>query len=134
MTDLIFTEEKTMKLNPDIVRQGDVTLVRVKELPVRKAEAKRGDDGKLIIEHGEMTGHGHRIADSGAQGFRVETAEMAGRAGLDFVLVGGGGATLRHEYADGRHAEHEPINLGEGAWTRAVQVDEDDEGAREVVD
>ena len=123
-----------VKLNPDIVRQGDVTLVRVGKAGARMKEAKRGKDGKLIVEHGEMTGHGHRIADKNAIGFRAETAEMAGRAGLDFVQVGGSGATLKHEYADGRHAEHEPVFLLEGGWERAVQVDEDDEGAREVVD
>lgn len=123
-----------VKLNPDLVRQGDVTLMRVDALPKRMRKAKRGDDGKIIVEHGEMTGHGHRIAEKHVTGFRAETAEMAGRAGLDFLIVGGSGATLKHEYADGRHAEHEPIALREGHWKRAVQVDEDDEGAREVVD
>lgn len=123
-----------MKLNPDLVRQGDVTLLRVDALPARKCEATRGEDGKLIIEHGEVTGHGHRIANKNVTAFRAETAEMAGRAGLDYLLVGGGGARLNHEFSDGRHAEHEAISLREGAWKRCIQVDEDDEGVKVVID
>lgn len=130
---MIYRKEATMKLNPNQVRQGDVMLVRVGEKPPKWArEVKR--DGKLIVEHGEMTGHGHRIADADVTGFRAETAEMAAHAGLDAVLVGGAGATMRHEYADGRPAEHAPAALAPGCWERAIQVDEDEEDVRRVID
>lgn len=123
-----------MKLNENIVRQGDVTLVRVgdADLPKYAREAKR--DGKVVVEYGESSGHGHRIADNGVTGFRAETAEMAALAGLDGVLVGGAGATMRHEYANGQHAEHEPVTLREGAWERAVQVEYDPEEERRIAD
>lgn len=126
--------ENDMKLNDDIVRQGDVTLVRVSDaqLPGYAREAKR--EGKVVVEYGESSGHGHRIADAGVTGFRAETAEMAALAGIDVVLVGGAGATMRHEYADGRHAEHEPIALREGVWERAVQVEYDPEEERRIAD
>ena len=125
-----------MKLNPDIVRQGDVTLVRIgkTKVPAYAHEAKRDPDGKVVMEYGESSGHGHRIADKDVTGFRAETAEMAVVAGLDVVLVGGAGATMKHEYADGRHAEHEPIALREGVWERAVQVEYDPEEERRVAD
>lgn len=123
-----------LKLNPNIVRQGDVTLMRVgkTKLPAYAKEAKQG--AKVVVEYGESSGHGHRIADKGVTGFRAETAEMAAIAGLDVVLVGGAGATMRHEYEDGRHAEHEPIALREGVWERAVQVEYDPEEERRIAD
>ena len=125
-----------VKLNPDIVRQGDVTLVRIgkTKIPAYAREANRDSDDKVVMEYGESSGHGHRIADKDVTGFRAETAEMAGRAGLDFVQVGGGGATLKHEYTDGRHAEHEPITLREGVWERAVQIEYDPEEERRIAD
>ncbi len=122
-----------MKLNESIVRQGDVTLVHVgTKLPRYAKEAKTAD--KVVVEYGESSGHGHRIADKGVSGFRAETAEMAAMAGLDVVLVAGSSATMKHEYADGRHAEHEPVVLREGVWERAVQVEYDPEEERRVAD
>ena len=125
-----------LKLNPDIVRQGDVTLVRIGDKPPAYAkEVARGDADKIVMEYGESSGHGHRIADKDATGFRAETAEMAALAGLDGVLVGGSGSPMRHEYADGRHAEHEPVTLRDGVWERAVQVEYDpEEEERRVAD
>ena len=125
-----------LKLNPNIVRQGDVTLVRVADgdVPGYAREAKRDTEGKVVMEYGESSGHGHRIADKGVTGFRAETAEMAAMAGLDVVLVGGSGATMKHEYANGQHAEHEPIALREGVWERAVQVEYDPEEERRIAD
>lgn len=126
--------EKKLKLNPNIVRQGDVTLVRVadEQAPRWANEIKR--EGKLVVEHGESSGHGHRITEKHTTGFRAETAEQAALAGLDAVLVGGARAIMRHEYADGRHAEHEPVTLRQGVWERAVQVEYDPEEERRVAD
>lgn len=43
-----------------IVRQGDVLLIKVTELP---AEAKDiTPEGDVILAYGEQTGHCHRIA------------------------------------------------------------------------
>lgn len=121
-------------LNPNLVRQGDVTLMWIGEtrIPAYATEAQR--DGKVVIEYGESSGHGHRISEQHVTGFRAETADMAAAAGLDVVLVGGGGALMKHEYADGRHAEHEHIHLRAGVWERAVQVEYDPEEERRVAD
>lgn len=121
-----------MKLNPKIVRQGDVTLVRVDKVPKYAREART--DEKIVVEYGESSGHGHRISDASVTGFRAETAEMAAMAGLDVILVGGSGATMRHEFSDGRHAEHAPVSLGAGVWERAVQVEYDPEEERRIAD
>lgn len=125
-----------MKLNPDIVRQGDVTLVRIRaaKAPAYAKEAKRDVDGKIVMEYGESSGHGHRISDPDVIGLRAETAEMAAMAGLDVVLVGGAGAVMRHEYSNGQPAEHEPVTLRAGVWERAVQVEYDPEEERRIAD
>lgn len=123
-----------MKLNENIVRQGDVTLVRIGKTKVPAYAREVGRDGKIVLEYGESSGHGHRIADEGVQGFRAETAEQAAMAGLDVVLVSGSGAVMRHEYVDGKHAEHEPVALREGVWERAVQVEYDPEEERRIAD
>lgn len=123
-----------MKLNENIMRQGDVTLVRVDKVPRWAKEAKRDEHGRVVAEYGESSGHAHALRERGVQGFRAETAEMAALAGLDVVLVGGSGAVMRHEFADGRHAEHEPVALAEGVWERAVQVEHDPEEERRIAD
>lgn len=123
-----------IKLNPDIVRQGDVTLVRVAITAVPKWARPAKTDGKVVVEYGESSGHGHRISEPHVTGFRAETAEMAQMAGLDVVLVGGASAIMLHEYADGRPAEHEPITLRKGVWERAVQVEYDPEEERRITD
>jgi len=129
------TKERAMKLNPNQVRQGDVVLNRIAKVPAYAAkEAKRDEHGRVVAEYGESSGHAHAIRDKHVTGFRAETAEMAAMAGLDVILVGGGGAVMRHEYADGKHAEHEPTPLGEGVWERAVQVEYDPEEERRIAD
>jgi len=47
-------------------RQGDVLLVKVDSLPVKKNKIER-EGGRIILAHGEVTGHAHAISHSGAQ-------------------------------------------------------------------
>lgn len=126
---------KEIKLNPNHVRQGDVLFRKRDALPEwARKEAKRDTHGRLVAEYGEASGHAHAIHDKNVQGFRAETAEMAALAGLDCVIVGGAGAEMRHEYADGKHAEHETVMLAPGVQVRAVQVDEEADVLRREAD
>ncbi|MGE0533189.1 MAG: hypothetical protein AB7P35_17910 [Hyphomonadaceae bacterium] len=126
---------KPITLNPDHVRQGDVLFRRVARLPTwAHKEAARDAHGRLVAEYGEASGHAHAIHEPHVTAFRAETAEMAAAAGLDAILVGGSGATMRHEYADGAHAEHAAVALAPGAHVRAVQVDEEAEVLRREAD
>lgn len=127
-------KEKQMKLNSDQVRQGDVLLVRADKMPSWAKEAQRDDHGRVVVEYGESSGHGHAFRGAGVTGFRAETSEMAAMAGLDAVLVGGSTELLRHEFVDGRHAEHEPVALAPGAWVRAIQVEYDPDQEQRVAD
>ena len=124
------------KLNLNQIRQGDVLFVRVgKRPPWAGDEAKRDQYGRLVAEYGEASGHAHAFRDPNVCGFRATSPEMAAFAGLDYIEVGGSTAIdLRHEYADGRHAEHATVAFSPGGWVRAVQVDEEAEVTRREAD
>ena len=86
-------------------RQGDVLLVPVHDIP---DEAKVGarENGRIILAHGEATGHAHAIADP-------ET-ELLENRGNRYLRVGETGATVRHE-------EHGPIALPPGNYRVVIQ-------------
>lgn len=46
----------------DIIRQGDVALIRVTGLPHGCTEIEP-DKGRIVLAYGEVTGHAHAIAD-----------------------------------------------------------------------
>jgi len=124
-----------MKLNDMQIRQGDVLFVKIAGRPNWARNAERDQAQRLVAEHGESSGHAHAIRDKNALGFRATTPENAALAGLDYVEVGGSEAvTMRHEFIDGRHAEHAPVSLAPGGWERAVQVEYDPEEERRVAD
>lgn len=51
-----------MKKYPKQFRQGDVLLVRVSNLPA-KATVRARENGRVILAHGEVTGHAHAITE-----------------------------------------------------------------------
>jgi hypothetical protein len=112
------------------IRQGDVLLVPVDTIPEQAKAVQTA--GAVVLAEGEQSGHLHRFTDANVTGFRAETAEMAAAAGLrpelramtDYIEVGGGGADLRHEYGDGRKADHAPISVPPGKY-RVVQQREE---------
>lgn len=105
-------------------RQGDVMLVRVDKLPDGLIPTKRDEHGRIVLAHGEHSGHGHAIRDKGVCSFRMTTTgeDPTGvSGGVDYIEVGGSGATLNHEYVSGQMAEHEPISLLPGVYKIALQ-------------
>jgi hypothetical protein len=86
-------------------RQGDVMMIPVRAIP---AGAKPGprEDGRIVLAHGEVTGHAHAIEEKGAGVFEHE--------GTRYVRVPREGALLRHE-------EHGTITVPEGAYEIRIQ-------------
>lgn len=111
-----------MTTNRKMLRQGDVLLVPVEGIPADAASAERDEANRIVLAVGEKSGHAHAIRDASVTAFRNESAaeDPANRALVDFIMVGGSGATLKHEYVDERKADHEPIALAPGAY-RVVQ-------------
>ena len=90
------------KLNPNIIRQGDVMLVRTAEC----TESVDATEQPVVLALGEVTGHKHQfMADS-----RVSYL------GRDSVLRIGEPSALRHE-------EHSAPTVPPGLYDLPVQVE-----------
>ena len=84
-----------MKKFPFHSRQGDVLVIAVKELPDGVAPVER-ESGRIILAHGELTGHAHAIAAPNVKQYK----SLEGR--MYFEVDGDAPAPLRHE----EHTEH----------------------------
>lgn len=121
-----------------IARQGDVVLVRVASLPDGLVPTPRDKIGRIVLAHGEKSGHGHAIRDPHVMSLRLTTTgeDPTGvSGGVDYIEVGGSGpATLNHEYESGQMAEHHPITLPPGIYKVALQREYQPEGIRRAAD
>lgn len=110
-----------------LYRQGDVgIMIAVDGVPVG-AEKVGMDNGRLILAHGEVTGHAHEVVcDGEASLYEViepgDVAEMRER----FLVVS--------EEAQVRHEEHSTITLQPGAYRVIRQREYDPDGHRHVAD
>lgn len=100
-------------------RQGDVLIIPVDELPTNAKPATR-ENGRVILAHGEATGHAHAIMDSDVELY--ETADTADRW-LRVRSV----ATVIHD-------EHAPIALPKGNYIVRRQVEYTPGAIRQVAD
>jgi len=80
-------------------RQGDVLIASIAELP-RDARPVSREEGRIILAHGEVTGHAHAIVEPD-----VELYEKDG----DYFIRVSRTAVVRHE-------EHNPISLDRGDY------------------
>jgi hypothetical protein len=99
-------------------RQGDVLVVPVKGIPARAKPVGR-DRGRIILAHGEATGHAHAIVS--------DEAELLAAGEGRYLRVRGAGATLSHE-------EHRAIPLPPGEYRVVIQREYRPEGERRVLD
>ena len=83
-------------------RQGDVLLVRIDGGPRSGATVPR-EDGRIVLAHGEVTGHAHAIVDDAAELISGEQADEL------FLQVYGDEVELVHE-------EHDTIHLRTGCY------------------
>lgn len=79
-----------MKINQ--YRQGDVMVSAVANIPESATEVK--NEGRIVLAHGEVTGHAHAIAVEEAQEFTFADASGIVRR---FLKVFDLGANLKHE-------------------------------------
>lgn len=106
------------------IRQGDVFVERVARIPKRLEEIPR-ESGRVVLAHGEATGHAHAIADPGVKFFRhVATGEQFVRVSREHTR---GGAQLRHE-------EHTAHSLPPGSYRVIRQREYSPAAVRNVAD
>lgn len=99
-------------------RQGDVLIERVTQ--INRDQPMKREDGKVILAHGEVTGHAHAIADEDVHQFAAE-------AGVTFLEIKEAVALLKHE-------EHGTIELPQGRYRVTRQREYSPEEIRNVAD
>ena len=106
-----------------IYRQGDVLVRRIKSIPTKAQDVT--PKGRIVLAHGEVTGHAHAIAEGEAREFTFADAGQEVRRFLS--IVGDKPATVRHE-------EHAPIALPPGLYEIVQQREYSPQEIRRVAD
>ena len=102
-------------------RQGDVLIVPIARLPADLEPVKR-EHGRLVLAHGEVTGHAHAIKDNRAALFR--DPELA----AIFMHVSGDGPVALE------HQEHDTIHIPPGDYQVIRQREYTPDAIRNVAD
>ncbi len=83
-----------------IIRQGDVLMIRVASLP-QGTTPRAPEAGRVVLAHGEATGHAHVIEDASVATLFDSDAGTFVRLDADSRLV---------------HDEHDPIAVDAGVY------------------
>lgn len=106
-------------------RQGDILIIPV----TTKARGKDArENGRIILAHGEITGHSHEVFTDQADTVTIEeiTDGTDTLRGARLLRVKGK-ATLRHQ-------EHAPVELAKGTYRVVRQREYSPEAIRNVAD
>lgn len=98
-------------------RQGDVLLERVEDTGLTGAPIER-EAGRLVLAHGEVTGHAHAVATKGAEMFTA----------MDQTFL------RMIESGELTHEEHGAIQLDRGLYRVTRQSEYTPEAIRNVAD
>ena len=101
-----------------ILRQGDVLLVKINDLPMGNAVGQAKDD--IILAYGEVTGHAHRIK------VPAKKAKLWDANAERFLQV--------METVALTHEEHSTITIDPGIYRVAIQTEYTPEELRRVAD
>ncbi len=101
-----------------VYRQGDVLMIPVGDpIPAGATEVKR-EDGDVILAHGEITGHAHRVSGSAATLLEVDDRKYL-RVDTDVKVT---------------HEEHGTIQLPTGVYEIRRQQEYTPDEIRPVAD
>ena len=109
------------KTGPAHYRQGDVLIERIDALPKELKKVAR-EGGRVILAHGEVTGHAHAIAAPNAD---LYSAVDAGD--VTFLEIREAEVALQHD-------EHATITLAPGSYRVTRQREYSPEEIRRVAD
>jgi hypothetical protein len=102
-------------------RQGDVLIVPVKTIP-KSVEPINREGGRVVLAHGEVTGHAHAIKDRSAALFRDPKL-----AAIFMRVSGDTPVALEHD-------EHNTIEVPPGDYQIIRQREYSPEAIRNVAD
>ena len=101
-------------------RQGDVLIEHIPSLPANAKKMAR-ENGRVILAHGEVTGHAHAITDKHAYLYSVDSGNVT------FLEIKEAVAALEHD-------EHGTITLDPGTYRVTRQREYSPEAIRNVTD
>jgi hypothetical protein len=90
-----------------ILRQGDVLLHLIDSMPDEVSEIDRGNQD-LILAHGEVTGHAHRVASRHAKMYRSESDQRFMRVTAPVALA---------------HEEHTAVTIPPGVYRVSIHAE-----------
>lgn len=103
-------------------RQGDVIIIQTDKKAMKGADKEiPREGGRVVLAHGEVTGHSHAIADLNAM-FVLNEQTMK-----RYLEVKDAPVKLRHE-------EHAEIQLPAGVYEIRIQNEYTPQGLRQVAD
>jgi hypothetical protein len=92
----------------NIIRQGDVSLIKVASLPAG-AQPLQSESARVVLAYGEVTGHAHAIYEN------TEQVRLWAVGKVKYLEVMAA-VMLRHE-------EHTHVELAPGVYKLPVQVE-----------
>lgn len=101
----------------ELRRQGDVLLMPVASIPKNANQQKT--KGRIVLAHGEVTGHAHTV-----DGQRAKLSIAEG--GVTYLTV--------EQLTEVRHQEHAPVTLEPGKYKVVRQREYTPEAIRNVQD
>ena len=113
------------KKNKKQFRQGDVLIERVEETTPKDAKWEKGD--RVILAHGEVTGHAHEVAEPQFARITEEGRDQDSALATNRLMK----VTRRTEI---RHQEHAPIPVTRGTYKITRQREYSPEAIRNVAD
>lgn len=107
----------------NLIRQGDVILVPVNEIPNKTKKVER-ENGLVILAHGEVTGHHHAIREEAVE---LVTTEQANELRMWLSVTTNEPVALTHQ-------EHATLLVPPGKYEVRRQREYSPEQIRNVAD
>lgn len=128
------------KKYPTMFRQGDVLVIYVEQLPAN-AKKRARENGRVVLAHGEITGHAHAITERKCVHYDAPDAVSAAQAllksvGLEREITPENSPSFLELEVETplEHEEHGTINLPAGKAVVLRQREYAPEQIRQVAD
>jgi len=102
-------------------------VIRISGKVYEAAREVPREGGRVVLAHGEVTGHAHAIASKSASLYETQIDDAVALALGTRILAARAPVALRHE-------EHETINVPSGTWGVRIQRQYDAGAFRRVED
>ena len=126
-------------------RQGDVLITKLDKPLKGDLTPIEREDGRVVLAHGEVTGHAHAIKDANCSLFADDRNLLTPDMAMSLVMRAGGGAVIDPEGdrilrvteapVDLAHEEHDHfgIPIGDNEVRRQTEYDPEAEAGRRIV-